>query len=213
MPFVVQVQPYKHQVVSQEVMETNAATSSGNTHIPSMTVTTGGLLPPNQPSLVQNTMVSTTSTSGNDLIPSMVAITAPFTQSVTSPSLSYGMPSFDTNYVLSYSTLHTLGLGVGSLNSPLQGSMGGTSAPYNAFPYGGGHTPPSFPSLDGAHQHSAKPNVNYSSFGEDSQGLPSYNMPIGSTPFSLFKEFGNNAFSSVAILTGGNPGYGQQNPM
>jgi hypothetical protein len=51
-PIVVQVQPYERQVVSQAAMETNVATSSGNTHISSMTVTTRGVLPLNQPSLV-----------------------------------------------------------------------------------------------------------------------------------------------------------------
>jgi hypothetical protein len=38
-------------------------------------------------------------------------------------------------------------------------------------------------------------------------------MPVGLTPFSLFNVFGNNAFSSVAFLTRGNPGYGQPIPM
>jgi hypothetical protein len=191
--------------VSQAAMETNVATSSGNTHISSTTVTTGGVPPPNQPSSVWTTMVSTASTSGNGLIPSMAAITAPFTQSATGPPFSYGMPGFGTSTVLSYSTLQTLGLGAGSSNAPLQGSMGGTSAPYNAFPYGGGHIPPSSPSLGGAHQHSVGPNVNYSSFGAGSQGLPSYSMPVGSTPFSLFDAFGNNAFSSAVHLGRGKP--------
>jgi hypothetical protein len=49
---VVQVQPYERQVVPQAVMETNVATSSGNTHIPSTIVTTGGVPPLNQSSLV-----------------------------------------------------------------------------------------------------------------------------------------------------------------
>jgi hypothetical protein len=151
-------------------MEENAATSSGSPHTPSMTATTGGIPPPNPPSSVQTTMVSTASTSGSGLIPSMVAITAPFTQSVTGPPFSYGMPGFDTNSVLSYSTLQTLGLGAGSSNAPLQGSMGGTSTPYNAFPYGGGHIPPSSPSLGGAPQQPAWPNMNYNLFGAGSQG-------------------------------------------
>jgi hypothetical protein len=147
------------------------------------------------------------------MIPSMVMITSPFTQSVTSPPFSNGMPGFDTNSVLSYSILQTLGLGEGLSNTPLQGSMGGTSSPYNAFNYGGGHIPPLSPSLDGAHQHSIGMNVNYSSFGAGSQGIPSYNMLVGSKPFSLFNTFGNNTFSSVIFLVMGNLGYGQQNPM
>jgi hypothetical protein len=91
--------------------------------------------------------------------------------------------------------------------------MGCTSSPYNAFPYKGGHIPTLSPSLGGTHQHSVEPNVNYSSFGEGSQGIPTYNMPVGSKPFSLLDMFGNNAFSSTAISAEDNPGYGQQNPM
>jgi hypothetical protein len=158
-------------------------------------------------------MVSTTSTSVNGLIQSMAAITTPFTQSANGPLFSYEIPGFDTNYVLSYSTLQTLGMGAGRSNTPLQGSMGGTSTPYNYFPYGGVHIPPSSPSLDGAHQHSTEPNVNYSSFGEGSQGIPYYIMSVGSTPFSLFDAFGNNSFSSAVVSARGNPSYGQQNPM
>jgi hypothetical protein len=67
----------------------------------------------------------------------MVAITTPFIQSATGPPFSYGMPGFGTSSVLSSSTLQTLGLGAGSYNTPLQGSMGGTSAPFITFPYGG----------------------------------------------------------------------------
>jgi hypothetical protein len=92
-------------------------------------------------------MVSTASTSGNGLIPSMVAITVSFTQNVTGPSFSYRMPGFSTSTVLSSSTLQTLGRGAGSSNAPLKGYMGGTSTPFIAFPYGKDHIPPSFPSL------------------------------------------------------------------
>jgi hypothetical protein len=132
-------------------------------------------------------MVSTTSTSGSGLIPSMAVITAPFTQSATGPPFSYKMPGFDTNSVLSYSTLQTMGLGAGSSNAPLQGSMGGTSAPYNAFPYGGGHIPPSSPSLGGAPQQPVWPNMNYSLFGAGSQGLSS-NTTLGGFFVILFVQ-------------------------
>jgi hypothetical protein len=64
-------------------------------------------------------MVSTTSTSGNGLITSIVAITAPFTHSATGPPFSYEMSGFNMNFVLSYSTLQTLGLGAGSSSTPL----------------------------------------------------------------------------------------------
>jgi hypothetical protein len=91
--------------------------------------------------------------------------------------------------------------------------MGGTSTPYNALPYRWGHIPPLSPSLGNAHQHSIGLNVNYSSFGEGSQGLPSYRMLVGLTPFSLFDTFGNNSFTLAVISSGGNLGYGQQNAM
>jgi hypothetical protein len=122
------------------------------------------------------------------------------------------MPS-GTSLILSYSTLQTLGLGVGSSNAPLQGPIGGTSTPFNAFPYGGGHIPPSSPLLGGAHQQSTGPNANHNSFGAGSQGIPSHNMLIGSTSFYLFSAFGNNTFSSAAFPIVGNSGYRQPNLM
>ena len=158
-------------------------------------------------------MVLTASTSNSAPIPSMSVAMAPFTPSATGPPFSYEMPSSGTSPVLSYSTSQTLGLGAGSSNAPLQGPMGDTSTPFNAFPYGGVHIPPSSPSLGGSHQHFIGPNINHSSFGAGIQGLPSYNMSVGSTLFSLFGAFGNNVFFPVVISTKGNPGYGQQNPM
>jgi hypothetical protein len=132
-------------------METNAATCSGNPHISSTIVTTEAFSPPNQPSPTQTTMVSTASNSRNGMIPTMMAITDPFNQSATGPPFSYGMPSFDMNYVVSYSTLQTLGLRAWSSNALFQGSMGGISALYNYFPYGGGHIPPLSSSLNSSH--------------------------------------------------------------
>jgi hypothetical protein len=158
-------------------------------------------------------MVSTASTSHSGLIPSMAAATTPFPPSATSPLFSYGMPSSGTSLVLSYSTSQTLGLGAGSSNAPMQGHMGGTSATFNTFTYGRGHIPPSSPSLCGTHQQSAGPPTHHSLFGAGSQGPPSHNMLVGSTPFSLFSAFGNNAFSPATFLTGGNPSFGQPIPM
>jgi hypothetical protein len=132
-------------------METNVATSLGNPHILSTTVTTEAFPPPNQPSPTRTTIVSTASNSSNGMILSMMVITDPFNQSVTGSPFSYGMPGFDTNYVLSYSTLQTLGLGAQNSNAPFQGSMGGTSSLYNYFPYGRGHIPPLSPLLDSSH--------------------------------------------------------------
>jgi hypothetical protein len=104
-------------------------------------------------------------------------------------------------------------MGAGSSSAPLQGHMGGTPAPFNAFPYRGGHIPLSSPSLGGSHQQSARQPTYHSLFGAGSQGPPSHSMSVGLTPFSLAGMFGNNAFSSVAFLTGGNPSFGQSTPM
>jgi hypothetical protein len=186
-------------------MEENDATSSGSPHTPSMTTTTRGVSPPKSPSQVRATMISTASTSGSGSIPSMVAITTPFTQSATSPSFSYRMPNFDMNSVLSYSTLQTLGLGVGILNVALQGSMGGTSAPYNYFPYDGGHISPSSPSLDDTPQQPVWSTMNYNLSRAGSQGPSSSTTPMGSLSFSLFGAFGNNTFSSAIHLGRGKP--------
>ena len=129
------------------------------------------------------------------------------------PLFSCGMPSSGTSTVLSYSTLWTLGLEAGSSNAPLQGHMGGTSTPFNTFPDGGGYIPPSSPSLGDTHQQSVEPPAHHSLFGAGSQGPPSHNMLVGSTPFSFFSVFGNNSFLSAAFPTGGNPNFGQPIPM
>jgi hypothetical protein len=121
------------QTVLHAAMETNVVTPFGNSSIPTTVFTTGEFLPPNPPSPIQATMVSTVSTSHGGPIPSLAATTTPFTPSVTSPPFSYGMPSSGTSPVLSYFTLQTLGLGAGSSSAPLQGHMGSTPAPFNTF--------------------------------------------------------------------------------
>jgi hypothetical protein len=209
-PILVQFVPprvthHERQIVLQEAMEANVATSSGSSHTPSMNASTGGIPPPNPPSLVWTKMFSTTSTSGSGLIPSTMMTTAPFTQSATGPPFSYGMTNFDTNSVLTYSTLQNMGLGGGILNAPLKGSMGGTSTSYNAIPYSGGLMSPLSPWLSGAFQPPVGPNMNYTLFGVGSIGPSSYTTLVGSMPFSFFDVFGNNSFSSTAILVGGNP--------
>jgi hypothetical protein len=212
-PFIVPIQFYERQIVLHTAMETNVVTPSGNSSIPTTVVTTGEISPPNPPSSVRATMVSTASTSHSAPIPSLATTTTSFTPSATSPSFSYEMPSSGTSPILSYSTLHNLGLGVGSSSTPLQGHMGGTPTPFKDFPYRGGHIPPSSPSLGGSHQPSARQPTHNSLFGVGSQGPPSHSMPVGSTPFSWKKTFGNNTFSSVAFPTGGNPIFGQSTPM
>jgi hypothetical protein len=212
-PFIVPIQFYECQTVSHTAMETNVVTPSGNSSIPTTIVTTGEHSSPNPPSSVQATMVSTATTSHSGLNPSLVAATTLFTPSVTCPPFSYGMPSLGTSPILSYSTLKTLGLGVGSSSSPLQGHMGSTPTPFNIFPYRGGHIPPSSPSLGGSHQESVGQPTHNSLFRAGSQGPPLHSISIGSTLFSLNITFGNNTFSSASFPTGGNPIFGQSTPM
>ena len=55
MPLKIQISPprvthHKPQIISQETMEENVATSSGSPHTPSTTATTRGVPPPNSPS-------------------------------------------------------------------------------------------------------------------------------------------------------------------
>jgi hypothetical protein len=188
-PTIILVHPYECQTVSRAAMETNVVTPSGNSSIPTMVVTTGEFPPPNPPSLVRATMVSTASTSHSGMIPSLAVATTPFTPSVTGPSFSYRMSSSVTSLVLSYSTSETSGLGVGSSNTPLQGHMGGTPDPFNAFLYGAGDIPPSFPSLSGTHQQSIVLPTHHSLLGAGSQGPPSHNMSVVLTPFYFFGVF------------------------
>jgi hypothetical protein len=157
-------------------------------------------------------MVSAATTSHSGPNSSMVAATTPFTPSATSPPFSYSMPSSGTSPALTYSTLQTLGLGAGSSNAPLQGHLGGTPVPFNAFPYAGGHIPPLSPSLGGPHQQSTRQPTHTSLFGAGSQGTPAHSMLVGSTPFSWNRTFGNNTFSSTAFPSGGNPIFGQSTP-
>jgi hypothetical protein len=129
------------------------------------------------------------------------------------PPFLYGMPDFDKNFFLTYSTLQAMGLGEGSSNTPLQGSMGGTAATYNAIPYDRGHIPPSSPSLDDASQQPVGPNMNYNLFVVGSLGPYSYTTLVGSMSFSLFNAFDNISFSLAAISAKGNLGFGQKNPV
>ena len=122
-PFIVSIQFHERQTVPHTTMETNAFTSSGNSSIPTIVVTTEESSP-NLPSSVQATMVSVATTSHSGPNPSMVAATTLFTPSATGPPFSYGMPSSGTSPVLTYSTLQTLGLGARSSSAPLQGHLG-----------------------------------------------------------------------------------------
>jgi hypothetical protein len=146
-------------------------------------------------------MVSTAYTSGSSPIPSMA-----------SDHCTVHIEC-DGSFIFTYYSLQTMGLGAGSSNSPFQGSMGGTSTPYNAFPYDKSHIPPSSPSLGGSPQQPVEPNMNYSLLRAGSLGPYSYTTLVGSMSFSLFDAFGNNSFSSTTIPARGKLGFGPQNPV
>jgi hypothetical protein len=126
-----------------------------------MTIVGGGIVPPPPPPPVRITTISTPTTLSSGSIPSTVSTTVLFTQNKSSDPFSYGMPSFDSKSVLTYSTLHTMGLGAGNSNSPLQGSVPSATSSFNAITYGGGHIPPPYPSISGMFQQSIRPNARY----------------------------------------------------
>jgi hypothetical protein len=68
---------HERHIVLQESMEANVATSSRSPHTPLTISTTEGIYTRNPPSLVWTTTVLTPSTSGRDLIPSLVETTTP----------------------------------------------------------------------------------------------------------------------------------------
>jgi hypothetical protein len=192
-------------------METNDVTSFGNYSIPT-TIATTGEASPNLPSSVRATMVLATTTSHSGPIPSISVTKTPFTPSATDSPFSYSMPSSGTSPALTHSTLHTLGLGTGSSNAPLQGQLGGIPVPFNTFPYAGGHISPSSPSLGGLHQQSIGQPAHTSSFGARSQGTPVHTMLVGSSPFVWNRTFGNNTFTSTTFPSMGTPIFGQSTP-
>jgi hypothetical protein len=178
-----------------------------------ITVVTTGEASPNLPLLaVQATMVSVATMSHSGPTPSMVATTPLYTPSATGTPFSYGMPSLGTSPVLTSSTLQTLGLGVGSSNTPLQGQLRGIPVPFNACPYAGGHIPPLSPSLGGSHQQSVGQPTHTSPFGAGSQGTPAQTQTVGSLPFLGNETFGNNTLASAAFPSGGTPIFGQFTP-
>jgi hypothetical protein len=132
----------------------------------------------------------------------MTLTIVPSIQNMSSASFSYGIMSFDSSSVLTYSTLHTVGMGVWSSISPLQGSTMSTTSPFNSIPYGGGDIPPFSPSLGGPFHQIIRLTTNYSLFSGVSHGPQSYMTLVGSMPFYLFSSFGNNAFSSSAFSAG-----------
>jgi hypothetical protein len=206
---IISVESYERLLSPDPVME--QIISTGTSSIP-ITVVTSGEASPNLPSVVRSTMALATTTSQSGPTPSIAAATNPFTSSATGAPFSYGMPSSGTVLALTSSISQTLGLGAGSSNASLQGQPGGTHAPFNAFPYAGGHLPPSSPSLGGPHQQTAGQPAHTSLPGAGSQGQPAQTLPVGPSPFSWNGAVGNNTLTPSAFPSGGTPIFGQSNP-
>jgi hypothetical protein len=111
-----------------------------------------GILPPPPPSPVRTSVVLTPTTSGNGLMPLSTSTIFPFIHNTTHTPFSYGILVFDTNSVLTYSTLRTMGLGVVSSSAPLKGLVAGTTIPFNAIHYSRVHIPPPSPLLGDSFQ-------------------------------------------------------------
>jgi hypothetical protein len=206
---IISVESYERLLSPDPVMEQIIPT--GTSSIPTTVVTTGEASP-NPPLVVRSTMAPATTSSQSGPTPSIAAATNPFTSSATGSPFSYGMPSSGTVPALTSSISQTSGLGAGSSNASLQGQPGGTHALFNAFPYAGGHLPPSSPSLGGPHQQTARQPSHTSSLGAASQGQPAQTLPVGPSPFSWNGAGGNNTLTPSAFPSGGTPIFGQSNP-
>jgi hypothetical protein len=205
---IVPIQFYERLSAPNPVMEQ----ISGNSSIPITVVTTGEASPNLPLSAVWATTVSAATTSQSGPTSSIVVATPPYTPSATGAPFSYGMPSSGTSPALTSSISQTLGLGAGSSNASLQGQLGGIPVPFNAFPYVGGHIPPSSPSLGGLPQQSVGLPTHTSPFGVESQGPPTQTQPVGSSSFIWNGTVGNKTFASTAFPSGGTPIFGQSTP-
>jgi hypothetical protein len=208
-PVIISVEAYECLLSPDPVMEQIIPT--GTSSIP-ITVVTTGETSPNLSSVVRSTMAPATTTSQSGPTPSIAAATNPFTSSATGSPFSYGMPSSGTVPALTSSISQTLGLGAGSSNASLQGQPGGTHALFNAFPYAGGHLPPSSPSLGGPHQQLVGQPAHTSLLGSGSQGQPAITLPIGPSSFSWNGAGGTNTLTPSAFPSGGTPIFGQSHP-
>jgi hypothetical protein len=131
-PLLIQTVPpevtsLEHQFVRRAAMEATSATSSGSPRTPISAAMGGGVMPPPPPPLIRTTVVQTPTTSSRGTIPSTTLTTVPSIQNVFGAPFSYGMSGFNSCSVLTYSTLQIIGLGAGSSNAPLQGSVAGTT--------------------------------------------------------------------------------------
>jgi hypothetical protein len=200
----VPIQFYEHLSAPNPVMEQ----ISGNSSIPITVVTTGEASPNFPLSAVWATTVSAATTSQSGPTPSIAVATPPYTPSATGAPFSYGMPSSGTSPALTSSISQTLGLGARSSNASMQGQLGGILVPFNAFPYAGGHIPPSSPSLGGLPQQSAGLPTHTSPFIAGSQGPLAQTQPVGSSLFVWNGMVGNNTFTSAAFPSRGTPIFG-----
>jgi hypothetical protein len=85
--------------------------------------------------------------------------------------------------------------------------------PYQDFPWGGGHIPPSFPSIGSGSFPSSGPNPFMGWGGPMGSGFQSMWHVIYFNPFTLYGGFRSNPFTTSAVSVGGNPFQGQWNPM
>jgi hypothetical protein len=203
---IISIQSYERLLSPNPVMEQIISTRTSSIPI---TVVTMGEASPNLPlSTVWATIVSAATMSQSGPTPSIATATPPYTPSATGAPFSYGMPSLGTSPALTSFISQTLGLGAGSSSASLQGQLGGILAPFNAFPYTGGHIPPSSPSPGGLPQQSAGLPTHTSPSRAGSQGQPAQTQLVGSSPFVWNGTVGNNIFTSAAFPSGGTPIFG-----
>jgi hypothetical protein len=207
---IISVESYERLFSNNPVME--QVISTGTSSVTVTGVATGEASPNLPLSSVRATTVSAATTSQSGPIPSIAAATNPFIPNATGAPFSYGMPSSGTIPALTSSISQTVGLGAGSSNASLQGQPGGNHVLFSAFPYAGGHIPPSSPSLGGPHQQAAGQPTHTSSLATGSQGQPGQTLPAGSSPFFWNGAFGNNTLTPGAFPSGGTPIFGQSHP-
>jgi hypothetical protein len=182
-------------------MEENDVTSTQIPHTPTSVVRGEVVFPPHPTYPLRNSshQIDNTSISGIFPIMTTTIVDSMVMQNLFVVPFSYGMSGFDTTSTLTESNLYNIDLGMGSSKNTLQGSLWGTTALFNVFPFGGFHIPPPSPLLKGASQQLYRPIVGSNLSSGGIQMLqPSMNT-VGSMSFSFFGSFGNNGFSSLSF--------------
>jgi hypothetical protein len=200
-----EVTSHDSHLVIRLAMEANNTNSTGSLHTPIPAASGGGVVPPPPPLPTRTNANHTPTTFGNGTFPTMTTTIVPTIHNASGAPFTYGMSGSNTSSNLTYSTLQIVGLGEGSSNAPLQGSFMGTTTPFNAIPYGGGHIPPPSPSLGGSFQQPSRIKTNSILFSGGIHGPQSYMILVGYMHFSLFGVFRNNAFLSFTFSAGGKP--------